>query len=469
MTKASFAVDYHETAALAAVHFLQSTHPLPPVWLLAPFILLLLMIATGPLFYHRFWEQYYAAFSIGFGAVVALWYGFFMEHGTHILLHSLEEYISFIALIAALFVTSGGILISIQRRGNPLTNTALLFFGALLSNLVGTTGASMLLIRPYMRINEGRIKPFHIVFFIFIVSNIGGVLTPVGDPPLFLGFLKGVPFFWVVSKLWLPWLITIAALLLVFMFFDAKSGKGDMKEPEIKGGVRVVGAKSFIFLSMVIGAVFLDPAVISGFPSLQDLFNLPFGIRELMMLALAFAAYKTADKEALKGNEFNFSPIREVAFLFVGIFATMIPALELIGAYAASRGGELSVTKFYWMTGALSGVLDNAPTYLNFFAGALGKFGMDINSVSDVKEFAGGTGSSVPGDVTSDIYLMAISLAAVFFGSMTYIGNAPNFMVKSIATRADVEMPGFFEYIYKYSLPILLPVFTLIWWCFFIL
>ena len=467
MTKASFAVEYSETAALAAVHFLPSTHQLPPVWLLAPFILLLLMIATGPLFYHRFWEQYYAMFSIGFGAVVALWYGFFMEHGTHLLLHSLEEYISFIALIAALFVTSGGILISIQRRGNPLTNTALLFFGALLSNLVGTTGASMLLIRPYMRINEGRIKPFHIVFFIFIVSNIGGALTPVGDPPLFLGFLKGVPFFWVMSKLWMPWLVTIAGLLLVFMFFDARSGKGVMKEPEIKGGVRVVGAQSLIFLFMVIGAVFLDPAVISGFPSLQDLFNLPFGIRELMMFALAFAAYKTADKEALIGNEFNFSPIREVAFLFVGIFATMIPALELIGAYAASHGGEFSVTKFYWMTGALSGVLDNAPTYLNFFAGALGKFGMDINSVSDVKEFAGGTGSSVRGDVTSDIYLMAISLAAVFFGAMTYIGNAPNFMVKTIATQADIEMPGFFEYIYKYSLPILLPLFALIWWCFF--
>jgi Na+/H+ antiporter NhaD/arsenite permease-like protein len=467
MTKASFAAEYHETAARAAVHFLQSTNQLPPVWLIAPFVLLLLMIATGPLFYHRFWEHHYAKLSIGLGGVVALYYGFLIEHGTRIMLHALEEYISFIALITALFVTSGGILISIQRRGNPLINTALLFFGALLSNLIGTTGASMLLIRPYMRINEGRIKPFHLVFFIFIVSNIGGALTPVGDPPLFLGFLKGVPFFWVVSKLWQPWLITIAGLLVVFIFFDARVGKGEMREQEIKGGVRVAGAKSFIFLSMVIGAVFLDPAVISGFPSLQDLFNLPFGIRELMMFALAFVAYKTADKEALKGNEFNFSPIREVAFLFVGIFATMIPALELIGAYSASHGGEFSVTKFYWMTGALSGVLDNAPTYLNFMAGALGKFGMDINSVSDVKEFAEGVSSSVRGDVTSDIYLMAISLAAVFFGAMTYIGNAPNFMVKNIATQADVEMPGFFEYLYKYSLPILLPVFALIWWCFF--
>jgi Na+/H+ antiporter NhaD/arsenite permease-like protein len=467
MNRVLIASEHHETAASAAVHFLHSQRQLPPVWLLVPFILLLLMIATGPLFYHRFWERHYAKLSVGFGAVVVLWYSFFMEQGTHTLLRTLEEYISFIALIAALFVTSGGILISIQRKGNPVINTLLLFFGALLSNLIGTTGASMLLIRPYMRINEGRIKPFHIVFFIFIVSNIGGALTPVGDPPLFLGFLKGVPFFWVVSRLWLPWLVTIASLLLLFMVFDILAGKGEMRELEIKGGVRVAGAQSFLFLAAIIGAVFLDPAVISGFPSLQALFHVPFGIRELMLLTVAFLAYKTADKEALKGNEFNFSPIREVAFLFIGIFATMIPALELIGAYADSHGAAFSVTKFYWMTGALSGVLDNAPTYLNFLAGALGKFGMDINSVSDVEAFARGRGSTVPGDVTSDIYLMAISLASVFFGSMTYIGNAPNFMVKTIATQADVAMPGFFEYLYKYSLPLLLPLFALLWWCFF--
>ncbi len=424
MNNAIFAVKNHETAASAAVCFLQPAHQLPPVWLLAPFILLLLMIATGPLFYHRFWERHYAKLSIGLGGVVALWYGFLIEHGPGMLLHTLEEYISFIALIAALFVTSGGILITIQRRGNPLVNGALLFSGALLSNLIGTTGASMLLIRPYMRINEGRIKPFHIVFFIFIVSNIGGALTPVGDPPLFLGFLKGVPFFWVVSKLWLPWLLTIAALLLLFIVFDARVGKGEARGPEIKGGVRVAGVQGFIFLAVVIGSVFLDPALISGFPSLQDLFHLPFGIRELVMFAITVIAYRTADREAHEGNEFNFSPVREVAFLFMGIFVTMIPALQLIQAYAASHGGELSVTKFYWMSGALSGVLDNAPTYLNFLAGALGKFGMDINSVADVKKFAGGVSSGFPGDVPSDIYLMAISLAAVFFGAMTYIGNA---------------------------------------------
>ena len=467
MSNALFAAELHETAAFAAVPFLHTLHLLPPIWMVAPFVLLLLMIATGPLLYNRFWEHHYPKVSIGLSAVIALYYVFVMEEGRPALLHALEEYLSFIALITALFVTSGGILVRIDRRGTPFVNGTLLFLGALIANLIGTTGASMLLIRPYMRINEGRIKPFHIVFFIFIVSNIGGALTPIGDPPLFLGFLKGVPFFWVVSRLWLPWLVTVVGLLLIFMVLDSRAGCGVMREPESGGGVRVVGTKSLLFLAIVIGAVFLDPAVISGFPSLQKLFHLPFGIRELVMFTIAVIAFKTADKEALKGNEFNFSPIREVAFLFAGIFATMIPALELIGAYAASHAAEFSLTRFYWMTGALSGVLDNAPTYLNFLAGALGKFGMDIGSVADLKEFAGGVRSPVEGDVTSDIYLMAISLAAVFFGAMTYIGNAPNFMVKNIAVQAEVDVPGFFEYLYKYSLPILVPFFVLIWWLFF--
>jgi Na+/H+ antiporter NhaD/arsenite permease-like protein len=325
----------------------------------------------------------------------------------------------------------------------------------------------MLLIRPYMRINKGRIKAFHIVFFIFIISNIGGGLTPVGDPPLFLGFLKGVPFFWVVSKLWLPWLLTVIGLLIVFMVFDARAGHGEIRAPEVPGGVSVVGAKNFLYLAVVIGAVFIDPAVIAGIPSFQKMFQLPFGIREVIMFAVAIVAYKTADKDALKGNEFNFAPIREVAYLFIGIFATMIPALELIGAYAASHAADLSVTRFYWMTGALSGVLDNAPTYLNFLAGALGKFGMDIGSVADIREFAGGISSPVRGDAASDIYLMAISLASVFFGSMTYIGNAPNFMVRNIAEQAGIDAPGFIEYIYKYSIPVLIPFFVVLWWFFF--
>jgi Na+/H+ antiporter NhaD/arsenite permease-like protein len=451
----------------AAGEAVSSAGHLPPVWLVVPFVLLLLMIATGPLLYHRFWEHNYRNVSIGLGGVVALYYGFLMEHGVHVLRHTLEEYLAFIALIASLFVVSGGILIKIERRGTPFVNGMLLLFGALLSNLIGTTGASMLLIRPFMRINEGRLQAFHIVFFIFIISNIGGALTPIGDPPLFLGFLKGVPFFWVISKVWLPWAVTVAGLVILFMLFDAKAGDAGHSAGEQHGGIVIAGKKNFIYLAIIIAAVFLDPAVIDGFPSLQKLFHLPFGIRELILLGVSVAAYKTADHEALKGNEFNFEPIREVAFLFIGIFATMIPALELIGAYASVHAGDFSVTAFYWMTGALSGILDNAPTYLNFLAGALGKFGLDIGSPATVKMFAEGVASPVQGDVSSEFYLMAITVASVFFGAMTYIGNAPNFMVKNIAAQAEVDVPDFLEYIYKYSVPVLVPFFAVIWLLFF--
>ncbi|MBV5319944.1 MAG: sodium:proton antiporter [Chlorobium phaeobacteroides] len=440
---------------------------LPPVWLVAPFATLLVMIATGPLLFHRFWEQHYPKVSTGLGFIVAVYYVFMIENGLQVLEHTLEEYLSFIALISSLFVVAGGILIRIELRGTPLINASLLFIGAVISNLVGTTGASMLLIRPYMRINAGRIKAFHIVFFIIIVSNIGGALTPVGDPPLFLGFLKGVPFFWVFPKLILPWIITIAGLLFIFILLDAKAGHGKMKGTEPDGGISITGKRNFFFLAIIITSVFLDPAVIEGVPSLQKLFHLPFGIRELIMFIVAVTAYKYSNPAAFKGNEFNFEPIKEVAFLFIGIFATMIPALELIGNYAETHAEVFSVSRFYWLTGVLSGVLDNAPTYLNFFAGALGKFGLDIDIPEDIILFANGVNSAIQGDVSSDIYLMAISVASVFFGALTYIGNAPNFMVKNIAAQADVDVPDFLEYIYKYSIPILLPFLMLIWVLFF--
>ena len=445
----------------------QASNQIPPLWLLAPFAVLLIMIATGPLLFHRFWERHYPVISTGLGVLVAGYYGVAMENGLNVLGHTLEEYLSFIALISSLFIVSGGILIRIERRGTPLTNALLLFVGALISNLVGTTGASMLLIRPYMRINQGRLKAFHIVFFIFIISNIGGTLTPIGDPPLFLGFLKGVPFFWVLPKVWLPWIITVGVLLLIFVILDARAGNVKLKEATVNGGVRITGKRNFFFLAMIVTAVFLDPAVIEGFPSLQKLFHLPFGIRELIMSFVAITAYKFSNREAFKGNEFNFEPIKEVAFLFIGIFATMIPALELIGDYASKHAAEFSVSRFYWMTGALSALLDNAPTYMNFLAGALGKFGLDIATPKEIHLFAEGIASPVQGDVTSDIYLAAISVAAVFFGAITYIGNAPNFMVKNIAAQSDVEVPDFLEYIFKYSLPILLPLFTLLWLLFF--
>jgi len=439
---------------------------LPPVWLVAPFIILLAMIATGPLFYPHLWEHHYPKFAMSLGTIVAVYYAFMVDHGVYSLLHTLEEYISFIALLTALFVASGGILVKFHAAGKPWVNAAILFGGAILSNFIGTTGASMLLIRPFMRLNEGRLKPYHVIFFIFVVSNIGGGLTPIGDPPLFLGFLKGVPFFWVMGHVWHIWLATTLAVIAVFVVFDMRTPAGTAV-PNQGQSLEIHGGKNFIYLGIVIVSVFMDPAVIKGFPSLQKMFHVPFGIREVIMFTVAFLAYKTGDKEALRGNEFNFEPIKEVAYLFVGIFATMIPALQLIGAYAKDHAAEFTVSRFYWFTGALSGVLDNAPTYLNFLAGELGKFGLDVNKIEDVQHFAGGVISPIAGDSGSVTYLMAISVAAVFFGAMTYIGNAPNFMVKNIAEQAGVDVPSFLGYVFKYSIPILLPIFFIVWLIFF--
>jgi Na+/H+ antiporter NhaD/arsenite permease-like protein len=442
-------------------------HPsLPPLWLAMPFVVLLLMIATGPLLYPRFWEHHYKNIALLLGGVVTVYYAFAIEEGLHRLEHTLEEYISFIALISSLFVVAGGILIRIERQGSPVFNTLLLLFGAILSNLVGTTGASMLLIRPFLRINEGRLKPFHIVFFIFIVSNIGGTLTPVGDPPLFLGFLRGVPFFWVLEYLWLPWLLTVGVLLIVFFVLDTMAGK-DEADLSASGRIVLTGRRNFLYLVLLIGSIFLDPSVIPRVPSLQEMIHVPFGIREVIMLSISVLAYRTANREALEGNEFNFEPIKEVAFLFIGIFATMIPALQLIGAFAQEHAAAFSVTHFFWLTGILSGVLDNAPTYLNFFTAALGKFGIESESLGDISRFAHGVPSAVSGDAISSLYLMAISVASVFFGAFTYIGNAPNFMVKNIAAQTGADVPGFLEYIYRYSIPVLLPVFGLLWFFLF--
>lgn len=459
------AVTAHESAETPGNHE-SDDHSGPPLWLVAPFIILLLMIATGPLMYPHFWEHHYPKVSVALGSVVVVYYAFMMDHGVHSLLHTLEEYISFIALLTALFVASGGILIKFNAKGRPLLNAGILFGGAILSNFIGTTGASMLLIRPFMRLNAERLKPFHVIFFIFIVSNIGGGLTPIGDPPLFLGFLKGVPFFWVISHVWHIWLFAVVLIIGVFMVFDVRieTEKYDYQEGPV---VEIHGTKNFIYLGIVILSVFMDPAVIKGFPSLQKVFHVPFGIREVIMFTVAFFAYRNADKDALRGNEFNFEPIKEVAYLFVGIFATMIPALQIIGAYARENAAEFTVTRFYWFTGFLSGVLDNAPTYLNFLAGSLGKFGLDIGNISDVQQFSEGVASPVAGDANSVVYLMAISVAAVFFGAVTYIGNAPNFMVKNIAEQTGVSVPSFLGFVFKYSIPILLPIFLVVWYIFF--
>lgn len=429
-------------------------HPLPDPLIVIPFVLLLLMIATGPVFYKHFWEHHYPKVAIFLGLITVSYYLFILGD-SHSLLHTLMEYLSFIALLSALFVASGGILIKVDKKATPLLNVGILLFGALISNVIGTTGASMLLIRPYIKVNQNRISPYHIVFFIFIVSNIGGSLTPIGDPPLFLGFLRGVPFFWVIGAVWFIWLPTLVMLLIIFYFVDSRNKAGVEDSKIYSGKIEFKGLKNLGYLAIILISVFLDPSIISWVPSL---YPLPFGIREIIMFAVVFIAYKTADKSILKANEFDFEPIKEVAYLFVGIFATMIPALQLIANQAKAMGEKLTEGIFYWATGALSGFLDNAPTYLNFLSAAMGKYGLDVNSAPDVRHFT----------FNYEAYLTAISIAAVFFGAMTYIGNGPNFMVKAISERAGISMPSFFVYLVKYAVPILLPIFILVWLLFFI-
>lgn len=428
-------------------------HPLPNPVMVLPFLLLLGMIATGPLFYHHFWEKHYPKIALILGSITVFYYLYFL-HDSYTVLHTLDEYISFIALLGSLFVASGGILIKIDRKSTPMLNAVILLFGAVIANIIGTTGASMLLIRPFIKINKDRIKPYHIIFFIFIVSNIGGALTPIGDPPLFLGFLKGVEFFWVVTHVWYIWLPTVLAVVLIFYIIDSKNIIESAEEKTYSNKIEFKGFKNVVFLGIIILSVFIDPAVISGVPSFDPL---PIGIRELVMFSIIFLSYKTAEKEVLQANEFDFEPIKEVAYLFIGIFATMMPALQLIANEANVNGQYLTPSVFYWATGSLSAFLDNAPTYLNFLSAEMGKFNLDVNIPRQVLQF----------ELEHPIYLSAISVAAVFFGAMTYIGNGPNFMVKSISERAGIKMPSFFGFLFKYSIPILLPIFTIVWLVFY--
>lgn len=436
-------------------------HAMPALWSVIPFAALLLMIATGPLFYAKFWHHYYPHVSIALGVVVVGYYLIGLHEFGHPV-HSFFEYFSFISLLTALFVASGGILIKVDKKGTPLTNVSLLVIGAFIANIIGTTGASMLLIRPFIRLNNGRIKPYHIVFFIFMVSNVGGCLTPIGDPPLFLGFLKGIDFFWTTTNIWPYWLLGIGLLGLIFYVIDSRN-KEEGENSEYSGKMEVVGAKNIIFLAITIGAVFIDPNVIDmptwAYISYHgDKFSY---IRELIMLGTAFAAFKLSDPVALKGNEFNFEPIREVAFLFIGIFATMMPALQLIGDFAANEGQALITSdSLYWFTGMLSGVLDNAPTYMNFLSAGMGKLELNVSSINDVKDFQA---FSTTSGHEAEGFLLAISVSAVFFGAFTYIGNAPNFMVKAIAEQNGIEMPSFVGYIIKYSAVILVPVLIVTW------
>ena len=434
---------------------LAATSSAIPLWLIIPFGLLLLLIATMPLTPPRVkhvWEHYYPHVAIGLGAVVAAYYVVRIPGGTSVLTHTMHEYASFIILIGSLFVVAGGIHIKVKGEATPLINVVFLLVGAVVANLIGTTGASMVLIRPWIRMNKIRISPFHIVFFIFIVSNVGGALTPIGDPPLFLGYLRGVPFFWLIEHVVTEWLVTLGLLLGVFFLYDRRSfqhmprrlQQEAASEPETW---RFDGAINVLFLAVIIGAVFLPPA---------------YFLREAVMVATAVASYFLTPKQVHEENAFTFAPIKEVGFLFVGIFATMMPAL----GYLEQHGVEFGFTRplqYYFASGSLSAVLDNAPTYVNFL-----QLAQTTAMAENPAAFAGLTAPEATRAllVQRPLFVIAVSLGSVFFGAMTYIGNGPNFMVKSIAHDAGVHCPTFFGYVLRYSLPILLPILALTGWLF---
>jgi Na+/H+ antiporter NhaD/arsenite permease-like protein len=434
----------------------------PPIWVVLPFVSLLLMIATGPVLFPKIWHHYYKHISIGLGLLVGLYYVVVLNNVV-LPVETLAEYLSFISLLTILYIASGGIFLFIDVESKAWVNIGFLFLAGILTNVIGTTGASVLFIRPFMRINRYRLKPYHIVFFIFIVSNVGGSLTPIGDPPLFMGFLKGVPFQWTIMQLWAPWLFAMVALLGIFYFYERNNTALDEVDTSSKYTNKVIinGKRNFLWLTLGIITVFLDPNIIDGLPHIAYHGKKLSFLRELIQLSAAFFCYKLADKKALQSNNFDFDAIKEVAFLFFGIFLCMMPALQSLEAFAQSQKDTLKLTPtlIYWSSGFFSSVLDNAPTYLNVLALILSSSNLSINSFADMHQFMNSEAVEL---------LKALSIGAVFFGAMTYIGNGPNFMVKAIAEQTGVKMPSFGKYIFKYSLPILLPVLILVGLLFFL-
>src|SRR5436309_11069460 len=421
-----------------------------PNWSLLPFITMLLSIAILPMTVSNWWDSnrnktiLSVIVSLPVLAVV-------MPCDPNLLMHSLLDYVSFLTLLGALFVISGGIYLKGEFAGTPLVNTTFLALGAVLANIIGTTGASMLLIRPYMRANQARQRKSHlIIFFIFMVSNIGGLLTPLGDPPLFLGFLRGVPFHWTLTLI-PQWALAVTILLVVFNIFDQYVFiKEDVETPGALAEdvqpyrrLQVQGNLNFLYLLGVMGA-----AILSGY------FGWPRGIQESIMLTMAVLSWFTTARSVHHANHFHFHPIAEAAALFLGIFITMIPALEILHASAVSLDLK-DRWQFFWMSGALSSFLDNAPTYLTFTAMASGLVGGRVDDLSALLHSGAG-----------EALLAAVSCGSVFMGANTYIGNGPNFMVKSIAERSGIKMPSFGGYM-LYSGLILIPLFLVMTFVFF--
>jgi len=433
-----------------------------PVTSIIQFAVMLLAIAVLPLVAPRWWHHNLnrgiVSFVLGAPVVVAL---LVLGYSTDVL-HILHEYVAFIILLGALFVISGGIVVRGTLAGTPGVNTILLAIGGLMASFIGTTGAAMLLIRPLLRANEHRQRKTHVViFFIFVVANIGGLLTPLGDPPLFLGFLRGVPFTWTFN-LAPQWAAMLVVILVVFYVIDstifrkediARPGDLDEVSVEHKEPIRIDGKVNFVFLGGVVATI-----AICGYVKPM------IGVQETSMLFMAFLSLWVTRSDLRKDNQFSWEPIIEVAVVFAGIFATMIPTLALLNA----RGADLGMTEpwqFFWATGVLSSFLDNAPTYLTFTATASGLVGTDGNDLSQLivcpGVIDGVCAAAGDANVKGTALLRAISLGAVFMGAMTYIGNGPNFMVKAVAEQAGVKMPSFFGFL-AYSVVILFPLFALV-------
>lgn len=448
-----------------------------PLWSIIPFVGMLLSIAIFPLAKPEWWEHHMLHVAIFWALLflVPFTIAFGVQESAHKLVHSvLLDYVPFIVLLLGLFVVAGGIALKGTLIGTTKVNVIILLVGTALASWVGTTGAAMLLIRPLLRANKWRKYKAHIVvFFIFLVANMGGCLTPLGDPPLFLGYLRGVPFFWTIEHITPIMLMNVVILITVFVLLDRRYYKKeqaegrspqDVADGQEKVKLHLEGVHNFAFLAMIIFGVimngsipkmemFINPAtnMTYGFELMHYHFGVEYFFQIAVILLAAFLSMKTTKKVTREANDFNFAPIGEVAKLFIGIFITMIPALALLEAH----GPQLGITKgwqFFWATGALSSFLDNAPTYVVFLttAGSLGLQGVQT-AVGSV---------SIPD-------LLAISAGAVFMGANTYIGNAPNFMVKSIAENDGVKMPSFFGYM-GWSLCILIPVFLLDTFIFFL-
>jgi Na+/H+ antiporter NhaD/arsenite permease-like protein len=432
-----------------------------PLWTILPFGALLACIAVLPLTAEHWWHsnRHKALVAGGLAAVTTIYVlAVYQSAGAAALAHVLTEYVSFILLLGALYVISGGIYIRGSLSGTPLANTTLMAIGAVLANFIGTTGASVLLVRPLLRANQSRKAKAHIViFFIFIVANCGGLLTPLGDPPLFMGFTAGVPFEWTLVNLWREWLVVNGVLLIAFNIWDQtvfgreeRARHGSQLEAALKHEpLGLSGGLNFLFLAGVMAAVYF-----------KGVFNWPWGVQEAIMALMAVLAYVTTPDANRQSNKFSFGPIVEVAVLFIGIFITMAPALQILNAWGSGHREVLGMQfgldqpwQFFWVTGALSSGLDNAPTYMTMAATAAGMENVEAHGQYLATLLALGDQSAA--------LLAAISCGAVFMGANTYIGNGPNFMVKAIAEDSGVHMPSFFGYMI-FSAAVLLPLFVVV-------